>query len=262
MRAAVYSSYGPPNVIQIKDIEKPIPNDNEVLIKVRAASVNPSDWHLMRGMPYSLRITVGLRKPKITRLGMDVAGHVEAVGRNATQFKPGDEVFGLCRGAFAEYACTSESGLVLKPGNVTFEQAASVPAATFTALQGLRDKGKIQPGQQVLINGAAGGVGTFAVQIAKSFGAEVTGICSTRNVEMVRSIGADRVIVNGGPDGRCIGPLARGIRALGHSCFVSQDLVMFLVRKSREDLTIMRDLIKAGKVTSVIDRRYGLDEGP
>jgi Alcohol dehydrogenase GroES-like domain len=165
MRAAVYSSYGPPNVIQIKDIEKPIPNDNEVLIKVRAASVNPSDWHLMRGMPYSLRITVGLRKPKITRLGMDVAGHVEAVGRNATQFKPGDEVFGLCRGAFAEYACTSESGLVLKPGNVTFEQAASVPAATFTALQGLRDKGKIQPGQQVLINGAAGGVGTFAVQI-------------------------------------------------------------------------------------------------
>jgi NADPH:quinone reductase-like Zn-dependent oxidoreductase len=145
-------------------------------------------------MPYFLRITVGLRKPKITRLGMDVAGHVEAVGRNATQFKPGDEVFGLCRGAFAEYACTSESGLVLKPGNVTFEQAASVPAATFTALQGLRDKGKIQPGQQVLINGAAGGVGTFAVQIAKSFGAEVTGICSTRNVEMVRSIGADRVI--------------------------------------------------------------------
>jgi NADPH:quinone reductase-like Zn-dependent oxidoreductase len=302
MRAAVYSSYGPPNVVQIKDIEKPIPNDNEVLIKVRAASVNPSDWHLMRGMPYFLRITVGLRKPKITRLGMDVAGHVEAVGRNATQFKPGDEVFGLCRGAFAEYACTSESGLVLKPGNVTFEQAASVPAATFTSLQGLRDKGKIQPGQQVLINGAAGGVGTFAVQIAKSFGAEVTGVCSTRNVEMVRSIGADRVIdytredftrsghrydvildsigdhslsacrrvlnttgiyiVNGGPDGRCIGPLARGIRALGLSCFVSQDRVMFLVRKSREDLTIMRDLIKAGKVTPVIDRRYGLDEVP
>jgi NADPH:quinone reductase-like Zn-dependent oxidoreductase len=302
MRAAVYSRYGPPDVIQIKDIEKPVPNANEVLIKVRAASVNPADWHCLRGKPYFVRMMIGLRKPKITRLGIDVAGHVESVGKDVTQFKPGDEVFGSCRGTFAEYACTSASGLVLKPGNTTFEQAASVPAAALTALQGLRDKGKIQPGQRVLINGAAGGVGTFAVQIAKSFGAEVTGVCSTRNVEMVRSIGADRVIdyaredftssghrydvifdsignhslsacrrvlntkgiyiVNGGPGGRWIGALARGMKAVGLSWFVSQDLVMFLVRKSREDLTIICDLIKAGKVTPVIDRRYGLDEVP
>ena len=194
MKAAVYTRYGPPDVVQITDVEKPVPKDNEVLIKVRAASVNPLDWHYMRGTPYVLRVMAGLRKPKITRLGVDVAGQVEAVGRNVTQFKPGDEVFGSCRGAFAEYACTSESALVMKPDNVTFEQAASVPVAAFTALQGLRDKGHIQPGQKVLINGAAGGVGTFAVQIAKSFGADVTGVCSTRNVDMVRSIGADHVI--------------------------------------------------------------------
>ena len=194
MKAAVYTRYGPPDVVQITDVEKPVPKDNEVLIKVRAASVNPLDWHSMRGTPYFIRIMAGLRKPKITRLGVDVAGQVEAVGRNVTQFKPGDEVFGMCKGAFAEYACTSESALVMKPDNVTFEQAASVPMAAFTALQGLRDKGRIQPGQKVLINGAAGGVGTFAVQIAKSFGADVTGVCSTRNVDMVRSIGADHVI--------------------------------------------------------------------
>ena len=194
MKAAVYARYGPPDVVQIKDVEKPVPNDNEVLIKVRAASVNPLDWHFMRGTPYFVRILAGLRKPKVTRLGVDVAGQVEAVGRNVTQFKPGDEVFGSRRGAFAEYACTSESALVTKPNNVTFEQAASVPLAALTALQGLRDKGQIQPGQKVLINGAAGGVGTFAVQIAKSFGADVTGVCSARNIDMVRSIGADRVI--------------------------------------------------------------------
>jgi len=195
MRAAVYSEYGPPDVVvQINEVEKPIPKDNEVLLKVRAASVNPLDWHFMRGTPYLLRLMAGLRKPKDTRLGVDVAGQVEAVGRNVTQFKPGDSLFGSCRGAFAEYACTAESALVIKPDNVTFEQAASAPVAAFTALQGLRDKGHIQPGQKVLINGAAGGVGTFAVQIAKSFGAEVTGVCSTRNVEMVRSMGADRVI--------------------------------------------------------------------
>ena len=194
MKAAVYTRYGSPDVVQIKDVEKPIPKDNEVLIEVRAASVNPLDWHFMRGTPYFVRILAGLRKPKITRLGVDVAGQVEAVGRNVTQFKPGDAVFGSCRGAFAEYVCTSESTLVMKPDNVTFEQAASAPVAAFTVLQGLRDKGQIQPGQKVLINGAAGGVGTFAVQIAKSFGADVTGVCSTRNVDMVRSIGADRVI--------------------------------------------------------------------
>jgi len=195
MKAAVYSRYGPPDrVIQIKDVETPVPKDNEVLIKVRAASLNPLDWHFMRGTPYFVRMLTGLRKPKVPRLGVDVAGQVEVVGRNVTQHKPGDDVFGSCRGAFAEYVCTAESALVSKPDNVTFEQAASAPVAAFTALQGLRDKGHIQPGQKVLINGAAGGVGTFAVQIAKSFGAEVTGVCSTRNVEMVRSVGADRVL--------------------------------------------------------------------
>jgi NADPH:quinone reductase-like Zn-dependent oxidoreductase len=194
MKAAVYSRYGSPDVVQITDAEKPVPKDSEVLIKVRAASVNPLDWHLMRGTPYFVRLPAGLRKPKITRLGVDVAGQVEAIGRNVTRFKPGDEVFGSCRGAFAEYACTSESTLVTKPNNVTFEQAASVPLAAYTALQGLRDKGQIQPGQKVLINGAAGGVGTLAVQVAKSFGADVTGVGSTRNVDMVGFIGADRVI--------------------------------------------------------------------
>src|SRR5580693_2283383 len=302
MKAAVFTRYGPPDVVQITDVEKPVPKDDEVLIKVRAASVNAGDWHIMRGTPYLLRVMVGLRKPKITRLGMDVAGQVEAVGRNVTQFKPGDEVFGACRGAFAEYACTSESSLVTKPNNVTFEQAGSVPVAALTALQGLRNKGQIQPGQKILINGAAGGVGTFAVQIAKSFGVEVTGVCSTRNVEVVRSIGADQVvdytredftkgtqrydlifdsvgnhslsacrrvlnpkgiyIVNGGPNGRWMGPLTRGIRARMLSPFVSQSLVMFLTRRSKEDLAVMHELMRAGKVTPVIDRSYTLSEVP
>jgi NADPH:quinone reductase-like Zn-dependent oxidoreductase len=209
MKAAVCNRYGPPDVIRILDVEKPIPKDSEVLIEVRAASVNPLDGGSMKGKPYIVRIMTGLRKPKISRPGVDVAGQVEAVGRNVTEFKPGDEVFGVCisdpqasgtevwmhrQGAFAEYVCAPESTLVMKPDNVTFEQAAAVPVAAFTALQGLRGKGQIQPGQKVLINGAAGGVGTFAVQIAKTFGAEVTGVCSTRNVDMVRSIGANRVI--------------------------------------------------------------------
>jgi NADPH:quinone reductase-like Zn-dependent oxidoreductase len=194
MKAAVYSRYGSPDVVQIKDVEKPVPKDDEVLVKVRAASVNPLDCHCIRGTPYLIRIMTGLRQPKGTRPGVDVAGQVEAVGRNVTRFKPGDEVFGGCRGAFAEYVCTSESALVVKPDNVTFEQAASVPVAAFTALQGLRDKGNIQPGQKVLINGAAGGVGTLAVQIAKWSGANVTGVCSTGSVNLVRSIGADQVI--------------------------------------------------------------------
>jgi D-arabinose 1-dehydrogenase-like Zn-dependent alcohol dehydrogenase len=167
MKGAVYTRYGPQDVVQITDVEKPSPNDNEVLIKVRAASVNPYDRHFMRGTPYGVRIVAGLRKPKITKLGADVAGQVEAVGRNTMQFKPGDQVFGICKGAFAEYVCAPESALVMKPGNVTFEQAACVPIAAFTALQGLRDKGRVPPGQNVLINGASGGVGTFAVQIAK-----------------------------------------------------------------------------------------------
>jgi NADPH:quinone reductase-like Zn-dependent oxidoreductase len=194
MKAATYQRYGPSDVVQITEVEKPVPNDNEVLIKVRAASVNPLDWHFMRGTPYMLRAAAGLHQPKDKRLGVDVAGEVEAAGRNVTQFKTGDEVFGVCRGAFAEYACASETKLVKKPYKVTFEQAASVPIAAFTALQGLRDEGQIQAGQKVLINGAAGGVGTFAVQIAKSFGADVTGVCSTKNVDMVRSIGADGVV--------------------------------------------------------------------
>ena len=184
MKAIVYHSYGSPDVLRLEEIEKPSAGDNEVLIKVRAASVNPLDL-LFRGTSYMVRMITGLRRPKDTRLGVDVAGQVEAVGRNVTQFKPGDAVFGTCKGAFAEYVCAPESALVLKPDNVTFEQAASVPIAALTALQGLRlgglgDKGHIQPGQKVLINGASGGVGTFAVKIAKSFGADVTGVCSTK----------------------------------------------------------------------------------
>jgi NADPH:quinone reductase-like Zn-dependent oxidoreductase len=302
MKAIVYRRYGSPDVLQCEEIEKPTPGDGEVLIKVRAASVNPFDWHFMRGTPYFVRAIAGLRKPKITGLGVDVAGQVEAVGRNVTELKPGDEVFGGCRGAFAEYVCTSASALVTKPRNVTFEQAASVPVAAYTALQALRDKGHTQAGQKVLINGAAGGVGTFAVQIAKSFGADVTGVCSTRNVDMVRSIGADRVIdytqadftksgqrydvildavgnhslsafrrvlnpggtyiMVGGSGGPWIGPLARSIRAFVLSRFVSQNFLGVLAKGSKEDLTIMRQLMEVGKVTPVIDRRYRLSEVP
>jgi len=301
MKAAVYSRYGPPEVVEIREVEKPVPGDDEVLIGVRAASVNPLDWRLMRGKPYLARIAFGLRKPKTTRPGVDVAGQVEAVGRNVTQLKPGDEVFGGCRGALAEYACTSESALVTKPNNVTFEQAASVPLAAYTALQGLRDRGRIQPGQKVLINGAAGGVGTFAVQIAKSFGADVTGVCSTRNVDMVRSIGADQIIdytkedfTRSGqrydvildcvgnrslsacrralkPDGVCVmagAPKEPGlllVRALGAlllSPFMRQKFVMFVARRRKEDLTILRDLLEVGRVTPVIDRCYKLNEVP
>ena len=194
MKAIVHPEYGAPDVLECREIEKPAPGDADVLIRVRAASVNPLDWHYMRGEPYLLRLMTGLRKPKNPRLGTDVAGQVEAVDRSVTRFKAGDEVFGACRGAFAEYASAPESALAPKPPNVTFEQAAAVPVAGFTALQALRDRGQIRPGRKLLINGAAGGVGTFAVQIARSFGAEVTGVCSTRNVEMVRSAGADRVV--------------------------------------------------------------------
>jgi NADPH:quinone reductase-like Zn-dependent oxidoreductase len=300
MKAIVYRNYGSPDVLKCEEIEKPTPGDDEVLIKVRAASVNPLDRHIMRGRPYLLRIAFGLRKPKI-RPGRDVAGQVEAVGRNVTQFKPGDEVFGLCSGALAEYACTRQSALVTKPNDVTFEQAASVPVAALTALQGLRDKGKIRPGQKVLINGAGGGVGTFAVQIAKSFSTDVTGVCSTRKVDMVRSIGADRVIdytqqdfTKGtqrydlifdlvathslpeyrrvlNPNGVCVvagGPtkvraiLTLAFEVLVLSRFVSQNFVMFVAKLSKEDLTILRELMEAGKVTPVIDRRYRLSEVP
>jgi len=194
MKAAVYTRYGPPEVLRINDLETPVPKDDEVLLRVRAASVNPYDWHFMRGIPYFLRIGAGLLKPKATRLGVDVAGQVEAVGSKVNGFKPGDKVFGTCRGAFAEYGCACESSFAIKPDNLSFEQAASIPIAGLTALQSLRDKGHIQSSQKVLINGAAGGVGTFAVQIAKSFGAEVSAVCSTRNVDMVRSVGADHAI--------------------------------------------------------------------
>jgi len=314
MKTILYYNYGSPDVLKCEEIEKPAVADHEVLIKVRAASVNPLDEGLLKG---GGRIVTGLRKPKIARLGVDVAGQVEAVGRNVTEFKPGDEVFGVCirsphdsavrvwipQGAFAEYACAPESALVVKPDSVTFEQAASVPVAAFTALQGLRDKGRIQPGQKVLINGAAGGVGTFAVQIAKSLGANVTGVCSTRNFAMVRSIGADHVmdyaqedftksgrrydlifdcvgnhslsacrrvlnlkgitVMVGDLTGRgMIGILARLITAFVLSLFGSQKFVTFLARPSKDDLTVMHDLMKAGKVRPVIDKRYKLSEVP
>ncbi len=193
MKAVRYCSYGSPNVLKLVEVEKPVPNENQVLIKVRAASLNALDIYLTRDS-WLGRLMFGLRKPKDTRLGRDVAGHVEAVGKNVTQFKPGDEVFGSCRGALAEYACPSERALVIKPPKISFEQAASLPVAGLTALQGLRNQGKIQSQQKVLINGATGGVGTFAVQIAKALGANVTAVCSTRNVDLVKSIGADQVI--------------------------------------------------------------------
>lgn len=305
MKAAVYTHYGPPDVVQIKEIEKPSPKDNEVLVKIRAAAVNPLDWHFMRGEPYVVRLMTGLRKPKITRLGVDVAGDVEAVGRSVTQFKPGDEVFGGCRGSFAEYGCTLESSLAAKPRNVPFEQAGAVSVAGRTALQGLRlggldDKKQSQEGLKVLVNGASGGVGTFVVQIAKSFGADVTGVCSTRNVEMVRALGADRVIdytqedfatsgqrydlffdcfanhslsacrrvlnrkrryiAVGGPTGRWVFGLGRVIAGPLLSCIVSQTFATFMAQSSKEDLCILGELMEAGKVTPVIDRRYRLNE--
>jgi NADPH:quinone reductase-like Zn-dependent oxidoreductase len=297
MKAAIYTKYGPPDVVQIAEVEKPVPKDNEVLIKVRAASINPLDWRFMRGKPAIGRLLFGLRKPKITRPGVDVAGKVEAVGRNVTQFKPGDEVFGVCRGAFAEYACAAEDKLARKPANRSFEDAAAVPVAALTALQGLRDKGRIQPGHKVLVDGASGGVGTFSVQIAKSFGAEVTAVCSTRNVETARSIGADHVIGYRLEDFTKSGQRYDLIMAANayHSIFdyrraLSQDgiyviaggnlarifqtillapllsrigskkICFFVANINKKDLVLLRDLLEAGKVVSVIDRRYPLSQ--
>jgi NADPH:quinone reductase-like Zn-dependent oxidoreductase len=304
MKAIVYRCYGAPDVLNFEDIEKPTPADDEVLVKVHAAALNPLDWHYMRGTPYIVRAESGLGAPRNPQLGVDFAGTVEAIGKNVRRFRPGDEVFGGRTGAFAEYVRVREDrALALKPANLTFEQAASVPIAAVTALQGLRDEGRIQRGQKVLINGASGGVGTFAVQIAKSFGADVTGVCSTRNVEMVRSIGADHVIdytqedftlsgqrydlildtvgnhslleyrrvlnpngivvIVGGPsDDPWIGPLTSLIKAILLSPFVSQKFVMMLAELNEADLAIMRDLMQAGKVTPVIDRRYRLSEVP
>ena len=296
MKAAVYTRYGPPgDVVQIADVEKPVPKDNEVLMRVRAASINPLDWRFMRGKPAIGRLVFGLRKPKITRPGVDVAGQVEAVGRNVTQFKPGDDVFGVCRGALAEYACAAEEKLERKPANISFEDAAAVPVAALTALQGLRDKGRIQSGHEVVVDGASGGVGTFSVQIAKSFGAEVTAVCSARNVETARSIGADHVIDYTREDFTKSGQrydLIMGANAY-HSVFdyrraLSQDGIyvvvggdlarilqtmllapllsrignkkvrFFVANINKKDLVFLRDLLEAGKVVPVIDRRYPL----
>ena len=297
MKAIVYHRYGSPDVVECAEIEKPSPGDDEVLIRVRAASVNPLDWHLLRGDPFLVRLMAGLRKPKVAGLGVDMAGVVEAVGKNVTQFEPGDEVFGSCRGAFAEYACASPSALAVKPAGVTFEQAAAMPVAACTALQTLRNKGRLRAGQKVLINGAGGGVGTFAVQIAKLLGAEVTGVCSTHNVEMVRSIGADHVIDYTRDDftqsaqrydlivdcagnhslsalrrvlspngmyvmvgGSTRGWLRRLVAALVRSLFSSRKLTMVMAKKSKDDLAFLGELMTSGKLESVIGRRYPLTE--
>src|SRR5213082_165601 len=286
MKAVVYCNYGVPN-LKFQEIEKPTPADDQLLVRVRAASVNPLDWHFIEGTPYFMRVMgVGLRKPKVTRLGVDYAGTVEAVGKNVKRFKAGDEVFGGRTGAFGEYVLVREDRAIApKPTNVTFEQAASVGVAAITALQGLRDKGKLQPGEKVLINGASGGVGTFAVQIAKSFGAEVTGVCSTRNVEMVRSIGADHVIdytkedftegarhydlifdcisnhspsacrrvlnpkgvfVIVGAPGKVWNILTNALKGLVLSPLVSQKFRLFIARRSKEDLAAVCELMEAG----------------
>jgi NADPH:quinone reductase-like Zn-dependent oxidoreductase len=195
LKAITYHEYGPPDALQFEEVDEPVVKDDEVLVRVRAASVNPRDWHFMRGVPYFMRAQAGLRRPKSSLLGSDVAGQVEAVGKGVTRFHPGDEVFAhVQEGGFAEHAAVPEAALGPKPANLTFEQAAAVPLAGLTALQGLRDPGRVRPGQKVLIIGAAGGVGSFAVQLAKHFGADVTGVCSTRNLDLVRSIGADHVI--------------------------------------------------------------------
>ncbi len=301
MKAIVYYDHGSPDVLKYEDIEKPIPADDEVLLKVRAASLNPADSHMMHGVPAVFRLIFRVGTQKMNHPGFDVAGEVEAVGKSVTQFRPGDQVFGSCKGAFAEYACAPEAKLVNKPESVTFEQAAAAPVATYTALHGFR-KGNLQAGQKVLVHGAAGGVGTFIVQIAKSFGAEVTGVCSTSNLDMVRSIGADRVIdytrenFTALPDrydiifdlvgnhsllacrrvlNRQGTYLGAGVLGAAKSAFVgsflmgsllsrlgSQRFVIFIARANQEDLAAIRDLMAAGKVKPVIDRCYSLRETP
>ena len=300
MKAIVYKEYGSPDVLQFMEVEKPAPKEDEVLVKVFAVSVNAADLHLLRGDPLLFRIQSGLRKPKYPIMGSDIAGRVDAVGKDVKQFQPGDEVFGDISGSgwggFAEYASASESSLVRKPANLTFEQASAVPMAAVTALQGLR-KGMIQPAQKVLVVGASGGVGTFAVQIAKSFGAEVTAVCSTKKMEMVRSIGADHVIdytqqdfakngqqydlilaVNGdrsisdyrrvlAPKGTYVmsgGSMAQMIQAMflgpWYSKAGGQKMGSLLAKPNTQDLTFIKDLLEAGKVIPVIDRCYPLRE--
>jgi len=303
MKAIVYEKYGPPDVLEPKEVEKPIPKDNEVLVEVDAASVNDWDWGLLRGKPFVNRLAVsGLLKPKIKILGGDIAGRVEAVGRNIKQFQPGDEVFGdLCGcgfGAFAEFVCAPENALVLKSASMTFEEAAAIPQGGVLALWGLRDKGKIQPGQKVLINGAGGGAGTFAVQIAKSFGAEVTGVDSTRKLDIMRSIGADHVIDYTEEDftkngqrydwildfagyhsivdySRALSPKGIYVMVGGSAATFLQILFLgplismignkkmgLLMHKPNKDLAFMKELFEAGKVKPIIDKCYPLSEVP
>jgi NADPH:quinone reductase-like Zn-dependent oxidoreductase len=300
MKAVIYHEFGSPDVLTVQDVPKPVPKDEQVLIKVKAASLNPYDWHFMTGMPYIMRISAGFLKPADPRLGVDFSGTVEAVGKKVTRFKPGDDVIGAKGGAFAEYVCGSEKGLIIKPANLSFEEGAAVPIAGLTALAAVRQQGNVQPGQKVLINGASGGVGTFAVQIAKLAGAEVTGVCSTRNVELVRSLGADKVIdytkedftagterydlildnvanrslaecrraltpngkyiMIGGPNGTWIKPMDRALKAAFLSRFVSQKMTMMLSDPTPETWAAMRELLESSKVKPVIDRRYPLSQ--
>ncbi|HET7706781.1 MAG TPA: NAD(P)-dependent alcohol dehydrogenase [Thermoanaerobaculia bacterium] len=302
MKAIVYCDYGSPEVLKLETIEKPVPTDDQVLVKVHAASVNPLDYHYMRGTPFVMRLDGGLRRPKTTRLGVDFAGTVEAVGKNVRELRAGDEVFGGRTGAFAEYIVASEGRLVRKPENISFEQAAAVPIAGVTALQALRDKAQVKPGQRVLINGASGGVGTFAVQIAKSLGAHVTAVSSTRNIELVRSLGADEAVdytrqdytklgqqydaiidmvgnhpvsahkkvlkpngvyvIVGGPKGKWLAPLDRIGSAAIQSRLGDQKFGMIMAKITKDDLTVLSELMRSGKVTPVIDRRYPLSEVP
>ena len=301
MQAIRYSCYGGPEVLSFATVEKPEPEGNEVLVRVRSAAVNPLDWHYMRGSPYFMRLGSGIGAPSDSRFGVDYAGIVEAVGSDVTKFAPGDSVFGGRNGAFAEYLVVPEDrGIAHVPDGVSYEEAAAVPIAALTALQALRDKGRVEAGDRVLINGASGGVGTYAVQIAKALGAEVHGVCSTRNVELVRSLGADRVwdykkenytesderydvivdmvgnhsiganrgvmqddgifVMVGGPAGDWFGPLAGPLSAMVQSPFVSQELIVMLAQISQDDLGAVADLMAAGKVRSVIDRRYDLSQ--
>ncbi len=302
MKAVVTRCYGSPDILTLEDIEKPTPADDELLVKVHAAAVNPYDWHGMRGSPYFMRLGTGLGSPSEIRFGADFAGTVEAVGAGVTKFKPGDRVFGGAAGAFAEYLTVRETRAALIPAGNTFEEAASMPIAAITALQALRDKGRIEPGQKVLINGASGGVGTFAVQIAKSMGAEVTGVCSTRNAEMVRALGADhvvdytkedytdgrekydvivdmvgnqslsanrtvmsangRLVIIGGRKGDWLGPMMNPLKAMLMNPFFDQEMGMMIAHIDGDDLAQLAGLLERGEISVVIDRRYSLSEVP
>ncbi|MEP6909476.1 MAG: NAD(P)-dependent alcohol dehydrogenase [Actinomycetota bacterium] len=300
MKAIVCKEYGSPDELELVEVEAPVPTDDQVQVRVHAASVNPLDWHRMRGQPYLVRVGAGLTKPKNTGLGADLAGRVEAVGKNVTSVQPGDEVFGMSIRTIAEHVCASEDGLALKPTNMTFEQAAAVPLAGCTALQGLRDQGHIEAGHKVLINGAGGGVGTFAVQLAKWFGADVTAVCSTSKVELVRSLGADHIIdytetdftrgqerydlildnvgtrslsdcrrilkpegthvLVGAGDARVLGLLFRALRSVWSKRFGRKKVVFFIAKRSKDDFAFLSELMESGKLTPVIDRSYPLSE--